>query len=331
MQETTEQPVSDTPTTPEPAAPQDAGAAVAGPRVHTWTSDSSAKARMKEKLIHAMLTLLALAAVSSLALITAFIFIEGMPIMMKMGLGKFLFSGDWYPTEKPPHFGIFPMIIGSLAVTLGAMVIGGFLGLGCAIVLTQFCPPRAVKILKPSIELLAGIPSVVYGFIGVVILVPFIRDVFGGWGLSVLASSIVLGVMVLPTVTSISVDALQSVPKAYRAGSIALGATNWQTTHMVTLKAARSGIVAAIILGMGRAVGETMAVIMVAGNTIDIPHSILDPVRTLTSNIALEMGYAAGEHHQALFATGVVLFVIIMILNTVALTVSRHRARKAGA
>jgi len=286
---------------------------------------------MKEKLIHAMLTLLALAAVSSLALITAFIFIEGMPIMLKMGLGKFLFSSDWYPTEKPPHFGIFPMIVGSLAVTLGAMVIGGFLGLGCAIVLTQFCPPKAVKILKPSIELLAGIPSVVYGFIGVIILVPFIRDVFGGWGLSVLASSIVLGVMVLPTVTSISVDALQSVPKAFGAGSIALGATRWQTTHMVTLKAARSGIVAAIILGMGRAVGETMAVIMVAGNTIDIPHSILDPVRTLTSNIALEMGYAAGEHHEALFATGVVLFVIIMILNTVALTVSRHRARKAGA
>jgi len=179
--------------------------------------------------------------------------------------------------------------------------------------------------------LLAGIPSVVYGFIGVVILVPFIRDVFGGWGLSVLASGIVLGVMVLPTVTSISVDALRSVPKAYRDGSIALGATTWQTTHMVTIKAARSGVVAAIILGMGRAVGETMAVIMVAGNTIDIPGSLLDPVRTLTSNIALEMGYSAGEHRQALFATGVVLFVIIMILNSIALTVSRRRARKAGA
>ena len=169
----------------------------------------------------------------------------------------------------------------------------------------------------------------VYGFIGVVILVPFIRDYLGGPGLSVLAASIVLGIMVLPTVTSISVDALQAVPRAYREGSIALGATDWQTTHMVMLKAARSGIVAAVILGMGRAVGETMAVIMVAGNTLDMPLGPLDPVRTLTSNIALEMGYAAGDHRQALFATGVVLFVIIMILNTIALTVSRAAPRLA--
>jgi phosphate ABC transporter permease protein PstC len=219
--------------------------------------------------------------------------------------------------------------MGSLAVTAGAMVIGGALGLGCAIVLTQFCPPKLASILKPAIELLAGIPSVVYGFIGVVILVPFIRDHLGGAGLSVLASSIVLGVMMLPTVTSISVDALQAVPRSYRHGSIALGATQWQTVHMVMLKAARSGILAALILGMGRAVGETMAVIMVAGNTLDVPHSILDPVRTLTSNIALEMGYSAGAHRQALFATGVVLFVIIMILNILALAVS-HRQGRGG-
>jgi len=185
-------------------------------------------------------------------------------------------------------------------------------------------------VLKPCIELLAGIPSVVYGFIGVTILVPFIRDHLGGPGLSVLASSIVLGVMVVPTVTSISVDALRAVPRSYREGSLALGATGWQTTHMVMLKAARSGIAAAIILGMGRAVGETMAVIMVAGNTLEAPHSLLDPVRTLTSNIALEMGYAAGDHRRALFATGVILFVIIMILNTIALAVSRRRAGKAG-
>jgi phosphate ABC transporter permease protein PstC len=221
------------------------------------------------------------------------------------------------------------MIVGSLAVTAGAMVIGVGFGLACAILLTQFSSPRVVSVMKPSIELLAGIPSVVYGFIGVVILVPFIREHLGGPGLSVLAASIVLGIMVLPTVTSISVDALQAVPRPYREGSIALGATGWQTTHMVVLRAARSGIVAAIILGMGRAIGETMAVIMVAGNTIEVPHSILDPVRTLTSNIALEMGYASGEHRKALFATGVVLFVIIMMLNTIALTVSRRRARRA--
>lgn len=284
--------------------------------------------KYREKIIHVVLTLVALTAISSLAVITGFIFYKGGPIILRSGVGNFLFSSDWYPTEG--LFGIFPMIIGSLAVTFCAMVIGGGLGLGCAIVLTQFCPPRIVSILKPSIELLAGIPSVVYGFIGVVILVPLIRDYLGGWGLSVLAASIVLGIMVLPTVTSISVDALQAVPKGYREGSIALGATQWQSVRMVILKAGRSGILAALILGMGRAIGETMAVIMVAGNTLDLPHSILDPVRTLTSNIALEMGYASGAHQEALFATGVTLFVIIMILNTVALTVSRQRSRKRG-
>jgi len=282
----------------------------------------------KERLISAVLLVTAFAAVSGLALIAVFIFLRGMPIIAKLGLGRFVFSSDWYPGEG--RFGIAPMIAGSLAVTAGAMVVGLVFGLGCAVLLTQFCPPRAVAFLKPCIELLAGIPSVVYGFMGVVILVPFIRDHLGGPGLSVLASSIVLGIMVLPTVTSISVDALQAVPRSYREGSIALGATGWQTTHMVMLKAASSGIVAAAILGMGRAVGETMAVIMVAGNTLAMPRSVLDPVRTLTSNIALEMGYAAGEHRDALFATGVVLFVIIMVLNTVALAVSRRRARRAS-
>ncbi len=285
--------------------------------------------RNKDRFIGSILLIVALSAISGLVLITAFIFKEGLPIMLKVGVGKFIMSSDWYPSEG--EFGIFPMVMGSLAVTAGALVIGGILGLGCAVVLTQFCPKWAVSILKPSIELLAGIPSVVYGFIGVVILVPLIREHLGGPGLSVLAASIVLGVMMLPTVTSISVDALQAVPRAYREGSIALGATSWQTTRMVVLKASRSGIVAAMILGMGRAIGETMAVIMVAGNTLDVPDGILAPVRTLTSNIALEMGYAAGDHRQALFATGVVLFIIIMVLNTIALTVSRRRSRKAGA
>jgi phosphate ABC transporter permease protein PstC len=284
---------------------------------------------IKEKLIRAMLLSAALVAIASLAVITGFIFKEGVPIMAKVGLGHFIFSNDWYPLEG--EFGILPMIAGSLAVTAGAMVIGVVFGLGCAVLLTEFSSRRVIGIVKPSIELLAGIPSVVYGFIGVVILVPFIRDYLGGPGLSVLAASIVLGIMVLPTVTSISIDALQAVPRGYREGSIALGATEWQTTHRVVFKAARSGIVAAVILGMGRALGETMAVIMVAGNTIDVPHSALDPVRTLTSNIALEMGYAAGDHRRALFATGVVLFVIIMILNTIALTVSRRRASRAQA
>ena len=293
----------------------------------------------REKIISLLLMLAALSAISGLALITAFIFKEGLPIMVKAGLGEFILSSNWYPTEG--EFGIFPMIVGSLAVTAGAMIIGVVFGLACAVLLTQFSPPRLVAIVKPSIELLAGIPSVVYGFMGVVILVPFIRDTLGpamvslhlasdpGPGLSVLAASIVLGIMVLPTITSISVDALQAVPRSYREGSLALGATEWQTTHRVLLRAARSGIVAAIILGMGRAVGETMAVIMVAGNMAALPHSILDPVRTLTTNIALEMSYASSKppgysHRNALFATGVVLFVIIMILNTIAMAMSRR-------
>jgi phosphate ABC transporter permease protein PstC len=282
----------------------------------------------REKIISAVLATVAISGIAGLSLITAYIFKEGLPIILRVGAGKFLLSSTWAPSEG--KFGIFSMIVGSLAVTAGAMVIGVVFGLGVAIVLTQFCPRRLAAALKPAIELLAGIPSVVYGFMGVVILVPLIRDHLGGPGLSVLAASIVLGIMVLPTVTSISVDALRAVPRSYSEGSIALGATGWQTTHMVILRAARSGILAAFILGMGRAVGETMAVIMVAGNTAQVPRSILDPVRTLTSNIALEMGYAAGDHRSALFATGVTLFVIIMILNTIAMTVSRRRGQKAG-
>ena len=282
----------------------------------------------KDRLIGWALLAVAFSAICGLALIAGFIIKEGLPIFAKVGLGNFIFSGDWDPTNG--HFGIYPMIVGSLAVTAGAMLIGGVLALGCAIVLTQFCPPRLVGFLKFSIELLAGIPSVVYGFIGVVVLVPLVAQYLGGPGLSVLTASVVLGIMILPTVTSISIDALRAVPRPYWEGSIALGATQWQTTHMVMLKAARSGIVSALILGMGRAIGETMAVIMVAGNTLVPPHSILDPVRTLTSNIALEMGYSQGDHRKALFATGVVLFVVIMVLNTLALTASRRRGGRAG-
>lgn len=286
-----------------------------------------------DRVISLVLLLTALTAISGLAVITFFIFREGLPLIMKIGVKDFIMSDQWRPSER--SFGILPMIVGSLAVTLGAVAIGLVFGLGCAILLTQFCPPRIAAIIKPAIELLAGIPSVVYGFMGLILLVPLIRDYIGGPGLSILASSIVLGIMVLPTVTSISVDALKAVPRSYREGSLALGATEWQTTHMVQIKAAKSGILAAFILGMGRAIGETMAVIMVSGNAAAFPKSILDPVRTLTSNIALEMSYASdkpkGESHRnALFATGVVLFVIIMILNTVALYVSKRRSRGGG-
>jgi phosphate ABC transporter permease protein PstC len=278
-----------------------------------------------EKLIQITLAIIAFSAISFLLLITFFIFFEGTPVIIKYGIKNFLFGLDWYPTEK--SFGILPMIIGSIEVTIGALVIGIPLGLACSITLTEFSSKRLRQILKPVIELLAGIPSVVYGFIGVVILVPFIRDNLGGPGLSVLAASIILGIMILPTIISISIDSLLAVPKSYREGSIALGATKWQTVVMVIFPAARSGIITSIILGMGRAIGETMAVIMIAGNAINIPRSILDPVRTLTSNIALEVGYSTGEHRQALFATGIILFIIIMVLNSVANVISSKGKR----
>jgi phosphate transport system permease protein len=277
----------------------------------------------REKFIERTLLLLALSSIGSLALITIFIFLEGFPLILSAGLQNFILSSHWAPTKG--HFGILAMIISSVLVTLGAMVIGVPLGLSCAIVLAEFSPRRLKMVLKPTLELLAGIPSVVYGFLGVIWLVPLIRNYLGGPGLSLLAGSIILGIMILPTVISISIDALTAVPDLYRDGSMALGATRWQTVSRVVLPAASSGIITAVILGMGRAIGETMAVIMVAGNALQIPTSILDPVRTLTSNIALELGYAAGRHREALFATGIVLFVIIMILNLSATLITRRR------
>ena len=292
------------------------------------TVGKGAKNRLErnDRLVRLALLLVAFSAVSVLVVITVFIVGQGTPIMAKYGLKSFLAGSDWYPSEK--LFGLWPMIVGSLAVTAGALVIGVPLGLACAVVLTEFASKRVRGIIKPVIELLAGIPSVVYGFMGVIILVPFIRQTLGGPGLSVLAASIVLGVMILPTIISISVDSLQAVPPSYREGSIALGATKWQTVKMVLFPAARSGIVASVILGMGRAVGETMATIMIAGNAAEIPGSLLAPVRTLTSNVALEMSYATGEHREALFATGVILFVIIMVLNTIANATSARRRKQ---
>jgi len=279
--------------------------------------------RTQGKFIERVLFLLALSAVSSLVLITVFIFMEGLPLIVHTGLKDFIFSTHWAPTKG--HFGIFAMIVSSILVTLGALLLGVPLGLSCAITLAEFAPARVRRVLKPALELLAGIPSVVYGFLGVVWLVPLIREHLGGPGLSLLAASVILGIMILPTVISISIDALTAVPDIYREGSIALGATRWQTVRRVVLPAASSGIITAVILGMGRAVGETMAVIMVAGNALQLPTSILDPVRTLTSNIALELAYAAGRHREALFATGIVLFVIIMLLNLSATLITRRR------
>jgi phosphate ABC transporter permease protein PstC len=266
-----------------------------------------------EKGIYRILMVIALSAITMLFLIVLFILKEGLPFILKIGVDDFLLSSNWHPLTN--NYGIFPMIVGSLWVTLGAMIVGLPIGLASAIFLSEFVPRWAMRVIKPTIELLAGIPSVVYGFIGVIVLAPLIRDYLGGPGLSILAASIILGIMILPTIMSISIDSIKAVPNSYREGAFALGATHWQTIHMVVLPAASSGIVAGIILGLGRAIGETMAVIMVVGNAVKLPSSALDSVRTLTANIALEMGYATGLHRQALFATGVVLLVIIMILN----------------
>jgi len=277
---------------------------------------------MKDKIAEKLLLFIAFSAILSLLLITFFIFQQGIPLIFKVGLGNF-FSTHWAPTRG--HFGILSMIIGSLMVTAGALVVGIPFGLACAIFLAEFSSPVVQKTLKPIIELLAGIPSVVYGFIGIVILVPFIREHFGGPGFSVLAASIILGIMILPTIVSISYDALVAVPNTYREGSYAVGATKWQTVRMLLMPAARSGIVAGIILGMGRAIGETMAVIMIAGNALKIPHSMLDSVRTLTSTLALELGYATGDHRAALFACGSFLFLIIILLNIIAIKITGRK------
>lgn len=281
--------------------------------------------RLPDKVVERGLLLLATSSVVILSLITVFIFREGSPLLFAVGPRGF-FSTEWHPTQG--EYGILPMIVGTAVVTTGALLIGVPFGLACAIVLAEMAPARVRAFLKPTIEILAGIPSVVYGFIGIVVLLPWIRAHLGGAGASALAGSIILGIMVLPTIIGISVDALQAVPRAYRDGALAMGATEWQAIRRVVLPAARSGIVAGVILGMGRAVGETMAVIMVAGNSVQMPTSPLDSVRTLTANIALEMGYAAGNHRAALFATGIVLFAIIMLLNAGAnLARSGGRAR----
>ena len=277
---------------------------------------------MKDKIAEKLLLFIACSAILALLLITFFIFEQGVPLVFRVGLKNF-FSVHWAPTKG--EFGILSMIIGSLMVTAGALIVGIPFGLACAIFLAEFSSRPIQKTLKPIIELLAGIPSVVYGFIGIIILVPFIREHLGGPGFSVLAASIILGIMILPTIVSISYDALSAVSPTYREGSLALGATKWQTIRMVLMPAARSGIVAGIILGMGRAIGETMAVIMIAGNALKVPHSILDSVRTLTSTIALELGYASGDHRAALFACGSFLFLIIVILNIIAIKITGRK------
>jgi phosphate transport system permease protein len=269
-----------------------------------------------ESLIRGALLSTALASVFALALITIFIVQAGIPMFSSYGLLPFLTGTVWEPTAKVPQFGILPMIIGSIWLTLGSLVLAVPFGLAVTIFMVDLAPPRFAALMRPAIQLLAGIPSVIFGFIGLTVLAPIIRAAFGGPGLSILTGAIVLGLMILPNIIAISEDAIRAVPESLRNGALALGATRWQVIKDVVLPTARSGIIASVILGMGRALGETMAVIMMIGNSLNIPGSFLDSATTLTSNIGLEMAYASGKHREALFATGVVLFVLIMILNS---------------
>lgn len=269
--------------------------------------------RRGEGLIEKILVLCAAIFILAIFLITIFIFAKGIPLIAKIGFGNFLFETQWNPTKG--IFGIGSMFVGSIMVTLGSMIWAVPLGLSTAIFMAEIAPQRIGTTLGSLVNLLAGIPSVVYGFIGLIVVIPFIRENFGGNGLSLLAGAIILGIMILPTIINVSRDAILAVPHEYKEGSLALGATHYQTISKVIVPAARSGIITAVVLGMGRAIGETMAVVMVTGNSAIIPGSILEPVRTMTSNIVLEMGYASGDHQAALFATGMVLFIFIVCLN----------------
>jgi len=279
--------------------------------------------KFKENLSGRIFMALAFSSISALALITIFIVVNGVPIIAEVGLFNFIFGMSWAPGHG--EYGIFPMIVGTVTVTLGAAIIGVPIGICCSIFLAEFAPAKLRNLFRPAIQLLAGIPSVVYGFWGMLFVVPFIRNYLGGPGLSILAGSIILAIMILPTVISISEVSILALPKQYKEGALALGMTHWQTIRSVILPSAKSGIVAAVILGIGRAMGETMAVIMVLGNAVAVPSWILDPVRTLTTNIGIEMGYASGPHQQALFATGIVLFIIIMTLNAAAQYITRKK------
>ncbi len=269
--------------------------------------------KLKERAMSVVFFCIALVSIAATALICVFLFAGGIPALREIGLFEFLIGKIWRPSEN--IYGIFPMIVGSLYAVVGALIIGVPIGVLCAIFLNCFCPKAIYRILKPAVELLAGIPSVVYGFFGLTVIVPFIRDNIGGRGMSLLAASLLLGFMILPTIVSVSESALRAVPESYYEGSRALGATHEESVFKTILPAAKSGIFAGVVLGLGRAVGETMAVMMVAGNQPVIPEKITSGVRTLTTNIVLEMGYATDLHREALIASAVVLFVFVLIIN----------------
>lgn len=274
--------------------------------------------KVKENLMQAMFFMSALVSVIAVIAICLFLLLRGIPAISEIGFMEFIFNQKWAPTNTPASYGILSMIVGSIYVTAGAIVIGVPIGLMCAVFLSEFCPPTIYKAVKPAVNLLAGIPSIIFGFFGMEVIVPFVREYVGGNGFSIMSASIILGIMILPTIISISESSIRAVPQSYKEGSLGIGATKEETVFKVVIPAAKSGILTSVILGIGRAVGETMAVVMVAGNAVMPLDKIklLKPIRTLTTNIVTEMSYASGLHESSLIATGVVLFVFIIILNT---------------
>ncbi len=277
--------------------------------------------KFKEFFIEKLILICGLASIFFVVLIFLFLTKEGLSVFKTVTPFNFLFGKSWYPISEPAQLGILPLIYGSLLVTLGAAIISIPIGVACAVYIAEIAPLKIKEVLKAGVELLAAIPSVVLGFIGMVTLVPWVKTTFHlPTGLTALSGSIILAFMAMPTIVSIAEDALYSVPKSYKEGAFALGATHWQTIYRVLLPAASSGIVAAVMLGIGRVIGETMAVMMITGNAAVIPQSILVPVRTLTATIAAEMGEAVvgSEHYFALFAIGIVLFIMSFIINVTA-------------
>lgn len=282
----------------------------------------------KERIMNGVFFISAFMSIVSLVLIIVFMFTNGIPVMKKYGFSEFLFGTVWKPTASEPRFGLLPMILGSIYVTIGATVIGVPIGILTAIFMAEFSPKGLYKILKPGISLMASIPSIVYGFFALQLLVPLVRNYIGGNGYNMLTAMLLLSIMILPTVIELSESAIRAVPRSYYNGSVALGATRERSIFKVVLPAASSGVLSSIVLGIGRAVGETMAVVLIAGNQPLIPDSLLSGVRTLTTNIVLEMSYAAGDHRQALIATGVILFVFILIINSVFIVIKNKEAAK---
>ena len=270
-------------------------------------------AKFKETAMRYVFLLAACVSIACVALICVYLLGNGIPTIGEIGLDNF-FGKVWRPGQD--LYGIFPFIIGSIYVTAGAIVVGVPIGLLTAIYLAYFCPKGVYRVLNPAVRLMAGIPSIIYGFFGLMVIVPLIQDLTGTSGKSWLTASLLLGIMILPTIIGTAEPAIRAVPRSYYEGALALGATHERRTFTAVVPAAKSGVMSGVILGIGRAIGETMAVIMIAGNQTRMPGGLLDGLRTMTSNIVLEMGYSTGLHRRALIATGVVLFVFILIINT---------------